>query len=84
MHLLLRVASVVNSVGESTLEALGDGLLNGFGNNGSVTAILGVGNTAGARVAGVTSVVNLFMLTMLMIREQRMIRTALGRPSSRP
>jgi hypothetical protein len=66
----LFVASVVDRVGKSALQALGDSLLDALGDNRCVTAVLGVGLTAGAgALVGGACVVDLFIYYQHMVCE---------------
>ena len=69
----------MDRVGKRALELLGHKLLEGFGDDGSIAAVLGVGlaTSAGA------GVVNLSMLDEVGV-DKLMLCTLLGRLSSRP
>jgi hypothetical protein len=66
----LFVASVVDRVGKSALQAFGDSLLDALGDNRCVTAVLGVSLTAGAgALVGSACVVDLFTYYQHMVCE---------------
>lgn len=75
------VASVVNGIGQSTLELFWDSLLNTLGDDRCITTILGVGLTTSVGSSIVDLNVSTYVANNLSFSDEL---TLLGRLSSRP